>query len=647
MIFLATWVVLSLALSLSPLPGLGYVVFLIGAATKLRILHSFDTYFANLIFALLILMSSIMVSGIFTSYLNIPNLEAINTTFALFFCYLILHLQPKNLSKNEGRLFNWSDFIGIAAGLSIPILVLALHISSVGFEGALFRIVNADGWDNTSHLNLLQATSENDNYFYSTSPKLLNDTGLYNNYPQGWHLASTSILDSLIPNLLNPNTYGLSVTLSTYALIMFFWYATACYCLAKLAWGLLPKTKHRYTRSLVFFISLQVPVLSLLLTSLTSGFVNYLALMPMLLIVVFLSKQLIEDKDREYLWPYLVITSLFTAGVGLSWLMPVPALALLALLVFCIVLPSLRGVFGRSQIPALISIGVVLLAFLLYMSLFLKDIGFGQILVGNGLPEHFPGQLPVILGLVAIGIFYAIRPKWQNIQSMLLIMSPFVILVLGIWLFSYLRAGGLGYYNAKALGLLCVIIFTFSTVALTGITESLFDKLKPRLLVMTSVSISLVGLFIVLSGQTIDLRMFHKNQYILNSSEQAYITKWIYDSQSLQNNEQLLVERDDILAAPSSAMLFNRLTVDSAIHFLAAASPKSGYDFKGSQTCLLYIYYDRNMVTLPSEEDIYLSLSECLRVRAQDNLRTKILLPQTAEVRYKKLNTYGAELIYY
>lgn len=647
--FYSLWIGLSLLLSLLPFYSIGYLAFIVGATKKIRLLRSFDSYFSNSIIAFFILVSSIMVAGIFTSYLHVPNYAIINTLFAILFTGAILYLQPADTAKKVTKLpvFVWSDTAGIIAGIIMPILIVGLHVTSLGVNGALFRIVNADGWDNTSHLNLLQAVSDNKNYFYTSSPIHRDGLSLSNNYPQGWHLASSSIVDGIVPNVLNPHTLGLQATLIAYLLIVFAWYFIACFTLSKLSWSLLPDTKNKVIRSILFIIAMQFPILALFLTSITSGFVNYLALMPMLLVVVMLSHQVLSDKGRDHLWSYLAVSILLTASVGLTWILPVPALGLLVLLVISAVGIKKRDI-TYTKWPLVLVAGITLISFLLYSLLFLKDIGVGQLFVGNGLPQHFPNQWTVAASLTLLGLFYGIYRKRSDIRTTALVILPFVILVFSVWLLSYLHSDTLGYYSAKILGLLCVVVFIFTVAAIVQFAESLSDSTKSTsVFIKTSAAFGIVGILLVVSGQILDLRMLQRNQYILSAPERDYVARWIYTDESLQNKGQLLIERDDILAAPSSAMLFNRVSTESAERFLAAASPNKNYDFKGSQTCLLYIYYDNSMNVLPSREDMYASLSSCLKKRDDAGLTTKILLPESAKVEYEKINTYNAELIYH
>ncbi len=648
--FYLIWIVSSLILSLVPLYSLGYLVFVIGASRKLRVLKSFDSYFSNSILSFFILVSSIMVTGVFTSYLNIPNYAIINTFFALLFTIIIIKEQlPGKTHKTTGHLaiLKWSDVAGLISGTLIPILIIAIHVTSLGVDGALFRIVNADGWDNTSHLNLLQATSDNKNYFYSSSPVHKDGVELSNNYPQGWHLAMSSLVDGIAPNSLNPVTFGLSTTFVAYLSIVFLWYILACFTLLKLSWGLLTATRRGVLRGILFIIALQFPAITLFLPSITSGFINYLALMPPLLVIVALSHQLLSLRNRDHLWACLLVIVLLSSGIGLTWILPLPALCLLVLLIIGVVGVN-RFNLSTSKLPALFVFALVSLSVALYMLLLLKDVGVSHLFVGNGLPKYFPGQTTVLVSILVICMYYGALRKYPSLSTTLITVIPFILLVFGAWLLSYLHSDTLGYYNAKILGILCVVVYLFTVSIVVHLSElSVVSRDGYESLVKIIVASGITGLLVVLSSQVIDMRMLQRSQYILTAPERSFASKWVYTDESIRGQGQLLIERADILAAPSSAMLFNRVSISSAEKFLAAASPSSKLRPKGSSTCLLYIYYDDNMSVLPSKEEIYKALSDCLRIRSEANLSTKILLPESARSIYEKISTYNASLIYY
>lgn len=646
--FFILWIVLTLFFSLLPLHSIGYLFFLVGAAKYLRVLRAFDSYFANFVLAFMILVASIALSGIFTSYLNIPNYAIVNSFFALLFSVTIIYFQPPESSTDRKNLpvFNRSDIIGIAASILVPLLIVVVHLSSNGIQGALFRIVNADGWDNTSHLNLIQATSVNENYFYSISPLRQDDQEFFNNYPQGWHLATSSIADGIMPNIFNPSTYGLIATLTAYLVTVFLWYFITCYTVIKFAWSLLPQTTKWLQRGVLMTISVHLPVLVLFLTSLTSGYINYLAIMPMLLVVVMLSHQIING-DKKNLWPYLVIAPLLTVGIGLIWVLPLLPLALLILTTLGIVGINKQDI-AYDKLLLLLSIALASVAFLLYAILLVKNIGAGQLFEGHGYIKNFPPPLTIALFGAFLYAAYSIRNKLNDAKLMFILASPFVLLVFGVWLLSYLHSGELSYYGAKTLGLLCVVLSVFVTANIVWISEHVFKTKYVGMLGSICIATSLIGLSIITSGQNIDLRMLQKNQYILNPTERSFVSKWMYSDEALNKKEQLLLVRENITTAPGSAMLFNRTTPDSAIHYLAAASPRKTIDIRSSDTCLLYFYYDGdNMQILPSDKPIFDALSQCLAKRKDANVKTKLLLPYSVKQEYDKIKTYDAELIYY
>jgi len=630
--------VLSMLFSLTPYYGAAYLIFIIIVARHLRIVRSFDSYFSNFILTILILACSIMVAGIFTSYLQIPNYAIINLSLAALICGTLLYLQPNRSTANTLRSFNPSDWTGIIAGVLLPIIVLVVQVSFQGLDSGLFRIATGDGWDSAPHMNYLQVTAENNNYFYPTSPMHVDGEMLSSSYPQGWHLASSNFINGLLPGAFNPEKIGLLATLIAYLVVIFSWYFIACYVLVKLVWSLLPKTKHNALRGVLVFSVIQLPILMLYLSSLSLGFVNYLALMPMVLLVCFMSYEALDSSSHKSGWPYVILASLLTAGVSLTWVLPAPALALLMVLTLTAANFSFKqGLSSQIRIVVTSVIALLLLAIGLYGFLLLGEIGIDQLQAG-GRWYNIP-QLPtaIFTGLaIAIVSYYS----YHSDKRILFVLQPFLIFILAFWMYTYLRTDSLGYYNAKLLGLVFIVVSAFGCALMIEALESyqLHKQTYYANITKALLGCSVVALVLLLSNQTIDMKVLRRSQYHLSSYELAQASKWA-SSQNHSSADQLFIARADISMHVNRAMLFNHVDITAAAHYLT-----SGKD--SVYTCLLNIHWDDKGQPV-GEREVFKFLSACLEKRDLAGLRTKIILPLSAKSKFEKINTYNAKLVYY
>ena len=360
-------------LVLTALYSFGYLLFSLAFARKLRVLKSFDSYFSNFVLVGLILVSSIMVTSMLTSALHIPNFAGINFLVALLICSAITHHQPSD--KSRIKFFTSSDIIGVVVALIVPLIILAIQLSSGSLNEALYRMVDANGRDRVAHFNMVQLNSENNNYIYSTSPLGDGKDAVYTNYPQGWHLASANVVDGFTPGVFDPNTYGYSASFIAYMTIIFSWFALAVFVFVKLTSHIaqsftrkMTKTQHAFALAGVTAL----PTLCLFGVSLSYGFDNYIGLSLYVMLIVAMSHDLLTDKSIFQLRAYLVLSLLFATAAFLTWVLVIPIL-LAIIAISCIAATGLKQTVRSFLSPfVLVSSGLYFVAALLYASVFLQ-----------------------------------------------------------------------------------------------------------------------------------------------------------------------------------------------------------------------------------------------------------------------------------
>jgi len=644
----------SFILSMTPLYATGYILFILIAALKINVLKAFGTYFARLVLAFLILLIAIMVTGVFTSFLDITNFAIINLTIACMFWVILLLLQSKP-EDGRAKKFDVSDGISLIIAVAVPVILFIVHFSQgVPVSESLFKLVNADGWDSVSHLNFLQVTAENNNYFYSTSPMQEGNGLAAINYPQGWHLASSSFVNGLLPNVFNPVSYGVNATFIAYIAVVLFWYILTVYIFAKTGWHLLkrvPRSTYKLNRYVVFSLAMSVPILTVFTASIYPGYMNYLGVFPFIMVAVIASYEVLNSRKKSEIWGYLALTLLMSAGVCLEWVLPVPFVLFLMFVVTMTVGMSVREFFRR--IP-LVILGAVIAASLLgYLYILTRDVGVGHFYASNSWATSLPSiSLAVTsLAVIMLGAIWR-RPK-KEIDSFVIIISPFLLYIFILWIFAYLFSGSIGYYHAKLFGIMFSVISLFATVGLVRLIESIdspTDRIRSAIFAVVF-SISAVAGVIIFSSQTIDLRLFQRSQYHLTPEERSYVVEWMTGEDSLKNEGQLLLLRKNFLQNNNRSMLYNRLTVDSAKRYLASQSPTTMRYVDLSYTCLMNIYYEKKdngqVMVISSRHRVLDKLAICVQQRDSAGLPTTIRLPYSLKPLMEEVGISKAKFVYY
>lgn len=377
----------------------------------------------------------------------------------------------------------------------------------------------------------------------------------------------------------------------------------------------------------------------LYLSLLSLGFVNYLGLIPLILVICLMSYETLVVSPTENIRSYLVLSSLLTTGVYLMWVLPTPALILLILLTsFTAGFSLKRFISLRGKFLLIGIVATLALAATLYAHLLLQQVGISQVQAGSEWDKITQMPTAIFTGLALAALFYF---SHKNNKRVILILVPFLFIILGLWLYTYLKIDSLGYYNAKMLALVFVIMSAFGCTFIVRALESIDIGRQNNITHVTRILLGfgVVATILLVSNQTLDMRPLRHSNYFLSSAELVKASGWAYSHGPYSNGEQLFIGRSNVLAYTGRAMLFNHLDVDGAARFLTS-STDSKY------TCLQYIHWDKRGHNL-SKKNAAKKLSSCLKIRSDANLRTELFLPRKAKPVYDKIDTYNARIIYY
>jgi hypothetical protein len=626
---------------LTPFYSIGYLLIIAFSAFRVRPIKSLDSYFSNFVLIFILLCSSIMISGVFTSYFNLPNFPIINASLAALFLLCTSKLEQKDKQKSL-QIFNTSDLISIVIALIIPVASLLIFVSASGFQGAMFRIANANGWDSAQHFSFLQVDTANNNYIYSGSP--LNKT-IHNDYPQGWHMANSDIIEGILPGVFIGN-YGFNAEITSYAIIILFWSILAVYILSRTILNILPKTKASRLRITLLTIGvLFVSILSVW-TPWYYGFMNYIGMIPFVLIAVYISYYKLLNTDYD-LRLYVILSTFLMAAVALIWVLPVLFLGAIFVATLLYTHTGIKSLFRPSLVGYLfVSLVLVsLISIVLYGILIISNVGLGAITQDTSWYRDFPNTILVLI--MCLAILYTANRLKQNILPLAHIVMPVFLVCSALWMFVYLKTGVIGYYQAKMFGILFLILSVFFLTNAILWTEVIYDKYRKQVSLFSLILLvtSLLGSLIILSGQNMNLSILQRGYRLLNTNQLVYLDSFISQAdKNYDKNSQFIILEDNPQWTNNASAIFNRRSVAISSQYVTLSKPD-----KNPNTCLPYIWYgfDKEFTLLKETSVIYNNLSKCLKLRSDNELKSTVLVPESRKPNIKSINVYNAEIIYY
>lgn len=645
--YIAGIILVSLVCLFTPYYSVGYLGILIVSSRYLHPLKAFDSYFSNFIISLLLLCVSIMLAGIFAILFNTPVFAVYNIVIFIALALLVRRYQPVRVDSS--RVITKIDLLLIGVSLIGPLLIVVSQMS-YSPQVAIYKMVNGDGWDNAVHLGLLQLSEHFNSYSYPGSQTFYNDGEITNSYPQGWHLASTNIGSGF--GGVNFDTSEVSVlrTLISYLVLILLWYVTAIYVFLKYVVNLASEST-RKLGSLSLFISLgalsMLPVLFVLMPAVHQGFVNYMGIIPYLILFVAATIQFTQAdaKGQKDLLAYLTLILPILAGITLIWTLPAPGLGLVLLCVLIMNKNTLKHLINYRAIPVVLGVVLVGVPILIYAYILLTSIGFGQVYVNTGYVSGFPR--PELLLILVVVVCIGIRMKYMklHIDQVLLILSPLMAYMLVLWILSYIKSGQIGYYQSKMLTLIAVIIMLISIpIIIRFIADRVFDKSRLRSVVKVAlVSVGVISGIIIFSGNQLNLNSlkrldWHDDKLI------AQTIDWVYRNQSVGSG-QLVVFGDNMSIKYNKSMLFNLVDFNVNAGFYTKSSIED-LSVDAYRCISPYgLFYVGNTAGY-SKRKILERLDRCLASREEKGLSTTILSLDSNKSFFDTINTHDARIIY-
>lgn len=588
-----------------------------------------------------------MIAGIFSMLVHTENYAIYTIIIYLAIITPILAYQPDRLEvRKEVAIL---DVVILGVSLIGPLLIFGAQLSSNSLHTSIYKIADGDGWDNAAHVSLLQLTDHFKGYIYPMANAQHKGSQVVNSYPQGWHLASSHIASGFGGAAYDSNSASAFRVLLTYVSTVYIWYIVSMYVFLKYATYIYGKTikKLNILQIIPILITASLPLmLFVLFPSIHQGFVNYMAIIPFLILLTAATFQFTEGNRRDVLIGrrYVSLALPLLAAITLIWTLPAPAIALMCLYAVFVNKNIITTALSIKRLPILLGATTVILPSLVYAYILLKNIGFSAVYINTGYIAGFPRPALALI-LVAI-ILVGIHKKYitPTINHILIVVSPLTAYMLILWLLSYVKSGLIGYYQSKMFTLIVVLLMVFAVSVIMRLVIELSKHKDRYVSIVTSffIGICIVGGVVILSDNPPNLNSL-KRQLRGDEVLMEQAIDWAYRPAPL-GSDQLLIFGDDLNYTHNKAMLFNALNVEVNTNLYIEKGDKdlSNNALKCVSVGMFYI----GTVGSYTQPQALERLSHCLKLRLQEGMPTTIISTLSNKPLFEEIDTYDAKIEY-
>lgn len=526
-------------LAFTPYYGLAYIIMLFFAVRIVRFSRTFSTVFARSILSLLLLAATIMFVGLIAWFAHLHTYPVL--VLVVFGLLLAVFNKYSEQDAGPSKFIDKGDVISLVLAF-VPVAVLLYSFALPKPSMVANYQFASDGWDNGSHILMLETDSTAKGYVYGrysdVGAKTITNSG---SYPQGWHLATANLTNGFGTNLFNAH-HPLTV-INTYIVVSLLWLILAAYSFWKIAWRLLaskdPSTNLWLSIPLFAVAGLVIQMI-VFWGGIVSGFTNYVGSLAYIVLFVV---ALIDSSERDSFANY---TLAFIAGMAatLTWILPLPAMILTALMWFI----GISRLAWRALLPrisrrsyALFIIGVAtVIAALAQIAIFVfyaSVKGSEQLTVGVSIDATgevngvFPVSQLLFAIVVMISLYFWVNAKALSNKAVALI-SPWIIASLALYAYQLLTTGYTSYYLSKLLGIALVVSGLFFVPAFVIMVSSFSKKMNLANPSAAILGLSFISLLIIGTNQsTLGFnKLFQRNSKVTYQTASAVVDYLRHDN---------------------------------------------------------------------------------------------------------------------
>lgn len=495
----------ALVFSLTPFYGIGYILIIFYITRLSYITWLSDSYIARFALSFLLLCVSIMLAATLSWLAHIQVIPLVVLLIVLGIHLLLSRYQDiRPINKHDIHLFTRDDLVSLALALLAPLIVFASFFIPNFSPSASIQLLTR-GYDNIAHLTFMRAVSDEKGYVYGPEAEIEKKT-IHGGgeYPQGWHIASSNIVDGFAIRFFQSENPILAV--NTYLVISCFWYILTVYLFSKFSLALI-RGKLRKFRTFdhygVFALSNILIQLMLFWGCIALGFSNFLACIAYILVLA----AIFHDESMRPI-VRLGLSLLVLIAVSQVWLLPLPAIVA-AMIIYFIdkgLLDTVRSssVRQRVSVVVMLALGIAFSVFQVYI--FLR---FGR-LSANEAINHDGGVFwisQILFGLMMIGsLLYWLYTKSSiiTLRALLSLSTAFMGMLVVLFAYQIFTNEKTTYYFVKFLGLGLGVVGIYFVSAFTVYMSSrdTWKRLTGFILPTSFATVSILGVAIVSTGQT-------------------------------------------------------------------------------------------------------------------------------------------------
>lgn len=498
---------LSIILSLTKFYGISYLLCITVLSVCLPSIRVFSSMVSRFILSLLLLLSVSMIIGMFTLLIHM-QLYPVLVTLALLVLASVCG-RSTQFSYPQVKFVTKIDVLSIVLALIAPVIIYLSFFAPKYNDSTLYQFLS-NGWDNSSHIVMLESTGLHNSYTYNLQSNDNNLDGFGAGYPQGWHLATSNFINGFGDwlNINNP-----IVVMRSYTLALFGWFIISAYLITVIGYGIFNRDSNRVTTTELIALALSSLLLQsvTVLGSLLLGFANFIGLIVYMLISIALIVSYEKRKNHKIT---LILLTLATVASILCWFLPLPAL-LATLLLFVIYTyksnaENFLSFIKRNKLTLLFIIILTSVAVLQQLYTYLSSTvigGAAQLNVAGGVYKNST----ILIGLfIIVAAIYAKKSLSRNLfNAFLYIVLPMIIIVGSLYIYQYVTIGKLSYYYYKLLIILSLVVGIFFVAAITKHSRVLNDYISSPVLRGASV----LGIFLMIIVSSI--QSYPNESYLL------------------------------------------------------------------------------------------------------------------------------------
>ena len=490
--------------------GVGYLLFIVVGGVLLPSFGVFGSLVSRIVLSGMLLLASIMFTGLVTWLIG-QSVHPLMVLICHSLLTMLLAFNKSSRSKDKKfLLFDKADLVSIPLALLGPLILF----SSFSTGAVPMYQIASEGWDNGSHMLMLQDAATYKKYLYGPAESLKSIVIQESNaYPQAWHLATANAVNGFGINVFD-SKHEIRATYA-YVGVAVAWMVIACYLFLRTSWFVFSKHSGRKspTRSeIVIFLAVTSLIQMIVIWgSFVSGFSNYVGMLAYICITI---AAILSMKQTTHGYNLALISA---SAAALCWFLPAPAIFASVLLTLPVILgvtsfkKGLRFVRTRplSSILTVSLLSLCLVQIFVFV-LFSSTAGGDQLNAGVNVDPTMPviGVFHVSqLFFIAVAAFCLAYWTRSSVDSamrnkFLVAVLPIMLLVIALYAYQTISSGSASYYLPKLSGVALIFLGIFTAGSLPFWIGSLRERLRLPHLMTPIVGLTVIGLVLIASNQS-------------------------------------------------------------------------------------------------------------------------------------------------